>query len=48
MNFITAFQLVLSIFPSSVQIMILAVLAILAIIVVFKLVGLVLSAIPFL
>lgn len=48
MNFITAFQLVLSIFPGPVQTMILAVLAILAIIIVFKLVAMVLDAIPFL
>lgn len=48
MNFITAFRLVLSIFPASIQVAILAILAILAIVIIFKIVSMVLDAIPFL
>lgn len=48
MNFITAFQLLLSMFPAPIQTAILAILAVLAIIIVFKIVAMVLNAIPFL
>lgn len=48
MNFITAFRLVLGIFPTPIQVAILAVLAVLAILLVLKIVAMVLDAIPFL
>lgn len=48
MNFITALRLCLGIFPTPIQTAILAVLAVVAIIIVFKIVSMVLDAIPFL
>lgn len=48
MTFISSFMLAISFLPAPVQVAILAFLAILAIVIIFKIVAMVLDAIPFL
>lgn len=48
MSFISSFMLLISFLPASVQLLILGFIAIVVIVIVFKIIGLVLDAIPFL